>query len=74
MDSLTPELLAPYLQIESEHSIRAANEFTKEVLDFYILGDEKTGYKLPWPVLEDKFRLRGGECSLLGGINSSGKS
>jgi len=74
MDNLTPEILAPYLKIESEHSIRAANEFTKEVLDFYILGDEKTGYKLPWPVLEDKFRLRSGECTLLGGINSSGKS
>ena len=74
MDSLTPEILAPYLKIESEHSIRPANEFTKEVLDHYLLGDEMLGYKLPWPMFDETFRLRGGECSILAGINSSGKS
>jgi len=74
MDSLTPEILAPYLKIESEHSIRAANEFTKEVLDHYLLGDEMLGYKLPWPMFDETFRLRSGECSILAGINSSGKS
>ena len=74
MDSLTPEILAPYLKIESEHSIRPANEFTKEVLDHYLLGDEMVGYKLPWPMFDGTFRLRGGECSILAGINSSGKS
>ena len=74
MDSLTPEILAPYLKIESEHSIRPANEFTKEVLDHYLLGDEMVGYKLPWPMFDETFRLRGGECSILAGINSSGKS
>jgi len=71
---LTPEILAPYLQIESEQSIRPAEDFTKQVMDYYVLGEDKTGYKMPWPILDEKFRLRTGECSLLGGVNSSGKS
>ena len=70
---LTPSILAPYLRIESEHSIRAANEFTEQVLNHY-LGEDQTGYKLPWPVFDDKFRIRSGECTILAGINSSGKS
>ena len=70
---LTPDILAPYLRIESEHSIRSANEFTDQVLSYY-LGEEKTGYRLPWPTLDETFRLRSGESTLLGGINSSGKS
>jgi len=71
---LTPEILAPYLQIESEQSIRPAEDFTKQVMDYYVLGEDKTGYKMPWPILDEKFRLRTGECTILGGVNSSGKS
>jgi len=72
--TLTPEILAPYLRIDSQQSIRPASDFTQQVLDYYILGEDKTGYKLPWSQLDDKFRLRAGECTLLGGINSAGKS
>ena len=43
-------------------------------MDYYILGEDKSGYKLPWSILDNKFRLRTGECSILAGINSSGKS
>ena len=71
---LTPAMLAPYLQVEAEQSIRPAEDFTKEVMDYYVLGEDKTGYKMPWPILDEKFRLRTGECTLLGGVNSSGKS
>ena len=39
---LTPEILAPYLQIESEQSIRPAEDFTKQVMDYYVLGEDKT--------------------------------
>ena len=74
MQDLTPDILAPYLQIEEERSIKPANEFTDEVLDHYINGDHVTGVMLPWTGLEDKFRLRNGECTIVGGINSSGKS
>ena len=72
--NLTPEVLAPYLKIESEHSIQSASSFDQEVLDYYILGEDKSGYKLPWSLLDEKFRIRTGECSILAGINSSGKS
>jgi twinkle protein len=71
--NLTPEILAPYLQIEHQQSIKPASSYTQEVMDYYILGEDKTGKMLPC-VSGDKFRLRNGECTLLGGINSSGKS
>jgi len=74
MQDLTPDILAPYLKIEEERSIKPANEFTQEVLDHYIIGDHVTGVMLPWEDLKDKFRLRNGECTIVGGINSSGKS
>ena len=35
---LTPAMLAPYLQVEAEQSIRPAEDFTKEVMDYYVLG------------------------------------
>tara|TARA_Y100000310_G_scaffold189422_1_gene189374 strand:+ start:1644 stop:2534 length:891 start_codon:yes stop_codon:yes gene_type:complete len=73
MEGLTPEILAPYLKIEEERSIKPANEFTKEVLDHYLVGDLVTGVTLPWGDPK-KFRLREGECTIVGGINSSGKS
>ena len=34
MDALSLDLLEPYLKIEQERSIKPANEFTKEVLDY----------------------------------------
>ena len=74
MQDLTEEILAPYLKVEDERSIKAANEFTKEVLDHYLVGDHITGVTLPWGNLQSKFRLRNGECTIVGGINSSGKS
>jgi|TARA_R110002020_G_scaffold373248_1_gene584709 twinkle protein len=43
-------------------------------MDYYVLGEDKSGYKLPWSILDSKFRLRTGECSILAGINSAGKS
>ena len=51
--NLTPEVLAPYLKIESEHSIQSASSFDQEVLDYYILGEDKSGYKLPWSLLDE---------------------
>ena len=53
---LTLELLEPYLQIESERSIKAANEYTKDVIDRVIYTEEVKGVKLPWGS-PDRFRL-----------------
>jgi len=74
VDVLNSEVLAPYYQIEEEQCIKPANEFTQEVLDYYLVGEHVTGVALPWGNIEDKFRLRNGECTIVGGINSSGKS
>jgi len=74
MKELSIDLLEPYLKVEEERNILAANEFTKEVLDYYLGGERITGVKLPFPLLADRFRLRVGEVTLLGGINGSGKS
>ena len=65
--------LDPYLEADQSKSIKAANHFTKEVLDYYLVGDHVTGIQLPWGDHE-KFRLRNGECTILAGINSAGKS
>jgi len=70
---LTPELLQPYIEIENEQSIKGANEYTKAVIDRCVYAEEAQGVKLPWGS-PDKFRLRKGECTILAGINSSGKS
>ena len=73
MQTLTEDVLSPYLEPEQQKSIKSANLFTKEVLDYYLVGETATGIKLPCGN-PNKFRLRGGECSILAGINSSGKS
>ena len=73
MDTLSLDLLEPNLKIEQERSIKPANEFTKEVLDHYLVGEQVKGVALPWGD-PSTFRLRDGECSIVGGINSSGKS
>ena len=74
MTELSLDLLEPYLKVEEERSILSANEFTKEVLDYYLGGERITGVKLPFPHMAARFRLRVGEVTLLGGINGSGKS
>ena len=73
METLSLDLLEPYLKIEQERSIKPANAFTKEVLDHYLVGEQVKGVALPWGD-PSTFRLRDGECSIVGGINSSGKS
>ena len=65
--------LDAYARAEQSKSVRSAHEFTQEVLDHYLVGDLVTGIELPWGDPK-KFRLRNGECTILAGINSAGKS
>jgi twinkle protein len=71
---LTPDELAPYLRVHADRQVRPANDFTQEVLDYYLCGERITGVYLPFTELENKFRLRAEETTLLAGINGSGKS
>jgi twinkle protein len=43
-------------------------------MDFYLSGEKISGIRLPWSILDNKFRLREEEVTLLSGINGSGKS
>jgi twinkle protein len=74
MNSLTEEEIAPYLQIEEEQTVRPSSDFTQEVLEHYLAPEQTQGVVLPFGDLGDRFRLREGECTILAGINSSGKS
>ena len=73
MENISIEILSEYLIAEQSNCIKSANFFTKEVLDHYLVGDHVTGIKMPFGD-HQKFRLRNGECTILAGINSAGKS
>ena len=70
---LGPDSLEPYLSPEESKSIKPVNSFTREVLDHYLVGNHVTGIVIPFGDPK-KFRLRNGECTILAGINSAGKS
>ena len=72
---ITREDLKKYENINSvSRHIRGAEDFTSEVMDYYMTGEKLKGIKLPHTQWDSKFRLRAGEISLLGGINGAGKS
>lgn len=66
--------LQAYTKVDAERKVRPATDFTQEVLDHYLTGEKMTGVKLPIPELENRFRFRKEEVTLLSGINGSGKS
>ena len=72
---ITREDLKKYENINSvSRQIRGAEDFTSEVMDYYMTGEKLNGIKLPHKEWDSKFRLRAGEISLLGGVNGAGKS
>jgi twinkle protein len=71
---LKAEDLAEYDKVDAERKVRPATDFTEGVLDFFMHGDKISGRKLPFTILDNKFRFRKEEVTVLGGINGSGKS
>jgi len=71
---LKAEDLAEYNKVDAERKIRPAGDFTEEVLDFYMSGYKISGRRLPFSILDNKFRFRKEETTVLAGINGSGKS
>ncbi len=74
MQELNDEILYGYREEGTDKQIRPATDFTVEVLDYFMHGESITGVETPFDFLKNKFRLRKGEVTLLGGINGSGKS
>ena len=66
--------LAEYDKVDAERKVRPAGDFTDSVLDYFMHGDKIAGRKLPFNILDNKFRFRNEEVSVLAGINGSGKS
>jgi len=75
MLEITTEELREYEGIGGvQRQVGAASEWTDEVLQYCLTGDNMSGIKLPWPCLESKFRLQEGSTSLMCGQSGSGKS
>ena len=69
------ERLKPYRKMtDAQRNIRSANDFTQEVLDYYMSGEKLQGIKLPFKEYDHRFRLKPEELTVLGGINGAGKS
>lgn len=71
---LSSKDLLAYSRVEADRKVRPATDFTKDVMDFYLSGEKISGIRLPWSILDSKFRLREEEITVLSGINGSGKS
>jgi len=71
------ERLKPYRKMtDAQRNIRSAGdpEFTQQVLDHYMLGENLNGIELPFSEYKHRFRLKPEELTVLGGINGAGKS
>jgi len=71
------ERLKPYRKMtDAQRNIRSAGdpEFTQQVLDHYMLGENLKGIEVPFSEYKHRFRLKPEELTVLGGINGAGKS
>ena len=71
------ERLKPYRKMtDAQRNIRSAGdpEFTQQVLDHYMLGENLKGIEVPFNAYKHRFRLKPEELTVLGGINGAGKS
>jgi twinkle protein len=75
MPEITTEELREYEGVGGvQRQVGAAGEWTDEVLQYCMTGENLSGIKLPWPCLDTKFRLQEGSTSLMCGQSGSGKS
>jgi len=75
MPEITTEELREYEGVGGvQRQVGAAGEWTDEVLQYCMTGENLSGIKLPWPCLDTKFRMQEGSTSLMCGQSGSGKS
>ena len=75
MPEITTEDLRQYERVtDIKRQVGAVTEWTDEVLQLCMNGENLTGQKLPWPCMESKFRLQEGSTTILAGQAGSGKS
>lgn len=74
LDNKTLREYATISDEEVKRKIRPTSEFMANVIDRYMHGTNMSGIRLPFAQFDNLFRLRGGEITILAGINGSGKS
>lgn len=66
---------AQYMQdTDSDHRVRPASEYAKEVEEYFHGTEHDHGIKLPWAKTHDKIAIRPNEVTVWGGYNGHGKS
>ncbi len=72
---ITEKELKQYDSVGSvERKVRPSNDFTSDTFNFFYNDEQLNGVKVPFHQLDNKFRLRGEELTILAGINGAGKS
>ena len=75
MPEITTEELRQYERVtDIKRQVGAATEWTDEVLEYCMNGENLAGQKLPWPCMDAKFRLQEGSTTVMCGQSGSGKS
>jgi KaiC/GvpD/RAD55 family RecA-like ATPase len=75
MPEITQDQLKPYQKISDAHRfVGPSSDWTQEVLEYYLHGEQIRGIKLPWPRMDKRFRLREHEMTVLAGPSGAGKS
>ncbi len=70
----TDKDLLQFLGEQESQDIRWGSEYEDDLMDFLDNGHILTGAKLPWSNHQDSFRLRGGEVTIIAGMNGHKKS
>ena len=72
---ITEKELKQYDSVGSvERKVRPSSDFTSDTFNFFYNDEQLNGVKVPFHQLDNKFRLRGEELTILAGINGAGKS
>lgn len=58
---------------KTDFKVKSANSYVDEVID-YLFNEQVSGYPMPWSRLENEFRIRTGELTIVQGISGHGKS
>ena len=75
MPQITSDQLREYQRVtDVERQVGPATEWTDEVLTYCAYGENVAGGRLPWPCMDNKFRLQEGSTTVLCGQSGAGKS
>ena len=75
MPQITTEELRQYERVTAvQRQVGEVGEWTDEVMQYCLHGENMAGMKLPWPFLDERFRFHDGETTVMCGQSGAGKS